>query len=230
MILFLLATLGYLGTLLAIRPSPASLKATPLTFAENFKLIRASIVSGVFILFVFLITSDFGFLAINENTYALFSLNNDPEKARLWPIQAVTHLFIHANPIHLLANVAGLGLASVYERRVGARRFFSVLLVGSLASIPSIFFYAETTTVSGISGGVFGLAAAYFTDQEELTPKEWVVAILLFAGLATVFALEGEFKTSAGDAFATRVDHIGHAMGAAAAIIYCRLIPVKLSR
>lgn len=229
MILFLIATVGYLGTLLVIRPAPASLKAAPLTFSENLKLIWASGFSGVLILLIFLITSDYGFLAINENAYALLSLNNDLEKASRWPVQAVTHLFIHANPLHLLVNVAGLGLASVYERRVGAQRFFAVLLVGSVASIPSIFFYPETATVSGISGGVFGLAAAYFTDQDELTLKEWFAAILLFAGLASVFALEGEFNSDASDAFDMQVDHIGHAMGAAGAIIYCRLKPKRSS-
>ena len=102
------------------------------------------------------------------------------------------------------------------------------VFVGSVASIPSILFYSETTTVCGISGGVFGLAAAYFTDEDELTLKEWVMAILFFAVLASMIALQGEFNNASNEALDMKVDHIGHLMGALGTIVYCRLRPNRL--
>lgn len=229
MIFFLISNVMYVLGLLLIKPSPNSLKAIPLTYMQNFKLIRASLCSGVFLLFVFLIISNYGFLAVDEYIYTLLALNNDSEKALLWPLQSITHLIIHTDPMHLLANVCGIALASVYERRVGAKRFLSVLAIGGIASIPSIFFYSETVTVCGISGGVFGLAAAYFTDEDELTIKEWGSAILLFAFLMFIFSIEGEFTSTSDETINTQVDHIGHIFGAIGAIIYCRLKPLRLT-
>lgn len=225
MILFIIITLIYLGFLLFIKPAPGSLKAQPLTFSENFNLIKASMFSGVLLLVVFLLTSNFGFITVDENIYSLLALNNDIEQSSYWPLQSLTHLFIHENLIHLLLNVSAIGLASVYERRVGARRFFAVLCVAGIASVPSILFYSEMSSVCGISGGVMGLAAAYFTDEKELSAKEWGVAILLFFALAIMLALQAEFKNETEDILNIRVDHIGHLLGAIAAIIYCRLRP-----
>ncbi|NRB81724.1 MAG: rhomboid family intramembrane serine protease [Saccharospirillaceae bacterium] len=229
MIPFLISSVVYVFGLLLIKPAPNSLKAMPLTYAQNFKLIRASLCSGVFLLFVFLVISNYSFLVVDEHTYNLLALNNELENAILWPFQSITHLIIHANPTHLLANVFGIGLASVYERRVGAKRFLSVLAVGCIASIPSIFFYSDTIAVSGTSGGVFGLAAAYFTDEDELTIKEWGTAILLFAFLMFIFSLEGVFKSTSNESMNIQVDHIGHILGALGAIIYCRFKPLRLT-
>ncbi len=229
MIPFLISSVIYVLGLLLIKPAPNSLKAMPLTYVQNFKLIRASLFSGVFLLFVFFIISNYEFLVVDEHIYNLLALNNDLEKALLWPFQSITHLMIHANPMHLLANVCGIALASVYERRVGAKRFLSVLAIGCIASIPSIFFYSEAITVCGISGGVFGLAAAYFTDEDELTIKEWGSAILLFAFLMFIFSIEGEFKNTSNETMNVQVDHVGHILGALGAIIYCRLKPLRLT-
>ena len=231
MIFFLIIILVYPALLVLIKPAPASLKAPPLTYSENFKSVYASILTGVFISFVFLLISDFTFINVNENLYGLLALNNDFENVVIWPLQAISHLFIHADPLHLLANLSGLGLASVYERRVGARRYFSVLLVGALASIPSFFFYPGSVSVCGISGGVFGLAAAYFTDEERLNLKEWVGAILAFFALVLVFTLADELKSmtrQTGKAPTIQMDHIGHVLGALGAILYCRLRPGKI--
>ena len=100
--------------------------------------------------------------------------------------------------------------------------------MSNLASIPSILFYSENILVSGISGGVFGLAAAYFTDEEELTTKEWLLAISLFLFLAIVLALDSEFKGGSNKALDMKIDHIGHFLGALGAILYCRLKPLRL--
>lgn len=224
MIIFFISVIAFMGLLVLIRPSPNSLKLAPITYRENVRSVLASIFSGLVILTVFLLITNFSFVAVDEKLYQLLALNNDPEQSSMWPLQSITHLFIHGNLIHLATNIVGLGLASVYERRVGAKRFLIVLFVGSLASIPSIFFYSESVIVGGISGGIFGLGAAYFTDEKELSNKEWVTAILLFLFIVFALVVDTEFKT---DALDMKIDHIGHLLGALGAIIYCRLIPQK---
>ena len=230
MIIFLIILITYIGLLILIKPSPMSLKATPITYSENFQAVWASICSGGLIILVFLLTTNFGFISIDERMYRMFSLSNELDQFLKWPLQLATHLFIHFNLIHLIGNVIGLGLASAYERKVGANRYFAVLFVGSLASIPSILFYSENVLISGISGGVFGLAAAYFTDEKELTTKEWLFAISLFLFLAVMFTLDSEFGDVSNEALGMEIDHIGHFMGAIGAILYCRLNSLSLNR
>ena len=140
-------------------------------------------------------------------------------------MQAISHLFIHINFVHVLTNLGGIGIASAYERRVGASRYLKVLAVAGISSIPSIFFYASPIGVCGISGGVFGLAAAYFTDHKGLTTKEWVYAIFLFAFLMAIFALQNKYQHNLASGLDFQVDHIGHILGTIGAILYCRLRP-----
>lgn len=227
MIFFLLSTIVYLALLTLIKPSPSSLKAAPISYSENFKRVRASACAGVAVLLVFLLTTNFSFQAVDEDLYRRLALSNNDDRFYMWPFQSLSHLFIHGNLAHLASNVIGLGLASVYERRVGARRFSSVLIVGCLASIPSVFVYSEAVAVCGISGGVFGLAAAYFTDEQALTPKEWLAAIVLFVFLSVALSIDTEPTTYSEESAATRVDHIGHFLGAFGAILYCRLRPLR---
>jgi len=225
MILFCLISSLYVGVLLFLRPSPNSLKAAPLTFSQNFRCIEASLFSGMLFLGIFFITSNFTFIVIDEKLYGLLALNNVLEFSYLWPLQLITHLFIHFNLLHVLTNVTCLGITSAYERRVGSKRFLTVFAISGLASVPSVFFYSTATSICGISGGIFGLAAAYFTDDENLTIKEWIQAIIIFICLAILFALEGELRSHSEKNLQLRVDHIGHVLGAIGAIIYCRLRP-----
>jgi membrane associated rhomboid family serine protease len=223
MILFLSVSAVYTGILLFYRPLPDSIKADPLSLSDNFSAIKTSLFSGLFFLIIFLFTSDFEFLVVNEKLYGLLALNNVWEMARFWPVQAITHLFIHSDLYHIAGNVSGIGLASTYERRVGSKRFLAVFAVASVASIPSIFFHTESTAVCGISGGIFGLAAAYFTDHDNLTTKEWFYAVLLGVFLMVLFSFQGDFKSNPIRDLQLKVDHIGHLMGFIGAIIYCRL-------
>ena len=228
MIKFLISLTIYVGLLILIRPAPASLKSAPISFSENFKLVWASMLSGIFIMFFFLMTTRFGFDIVDGNMYRMLTMCNNANLIFERPLQIFTHLFIHGNIAHLSANVVGLGLASAYERRVGANRYFEVLFVGCLACIPSILFYSGNITVCGISGGVFGLAAAYFTDEDKLTAKEWFITILIFLFLLTLLTLDGIFKSRHNEDLKLKIDHLGHFFGAAGAIIYCRLNPQRL--
>ncbi|AMK79253.1 MULTISPECIES: rhomboid family intramembrane serine protease [Methylomonas] len=229
MILFFIVTAAYTSLLLFYKPSPNSLKDAPLTFVENFTQIRAALFSGLLFFSIFLFTSDFGFDEVNQQLYRLFALNNISAAAILWPLQSITHLFIHINFAHVLTNVAGLGIAAAYERQVGSARFMMVLLVASLSSIPSILFYSEPIAICGISGGIFGLAAAYFTDQEGLSTKEWLYAVLICIVLLALLSVGGKIDSTATGALQFKIDHYGHALGALGAIVYCRFRPRKLA-
>lgn len=216
-------SLIYASLLLLIRPAPNSLKAKPITFHENFIAIKASLFLGLLLLTIFLFTTDFTFETINRIYAALFGLNNLKEMAILWPLQWITHMFIHANFLHLISNVSILGVLSVYERRVGSRRFLAVVIVACLTSTASIVFHPVPSVIYGFSGGICGLGAAYFTDLKELSIKEWLTMVVAFILL---FVLLSFSNSSTFDSMNLRVDHIGHALGAIGAIIYCRLRPI----
>jgi membrane associated rhomboid family serine protease len=225
MIIFSLATISYIIILVFYRPSPKSLKGTSISIKENFKTIKVSLLSGIILLFIFLVVTQFSFTKVDEHLYSIFGLTNTKEAAKLWPLQFFSHLVIHADTYHVLSNVFAIGLASMYERRAGSTRFFKVLMVGALSSVPSILFYYDTVTISGISGGIFALAAAYFTDFENLTTPEWISAILMFLIVAFIFSISGNGSLTLEDDL--QVDHLGHFMGALGGIVYCRVKPIK---
>lgn len=149
----------------------------------------------------------------------LLGLSNLKEFSMLWPIQFLTHLTIHVDLKHLVANLSGLALTSLYERRVGTKRFLAVASVSALSSGLSIFFFGNAVVVCGISGGVCGLAAAYFIDFQDVRGKDLVMALASFTVLFIFFSYTAsnslEFSSS-------RVDHWGHIFGAIGGILYCR--------
>ena len=226
MVIFLLVTIPYVFILVYYRPSPESLKVSSISIKENFKAIKVSISSGILLLFIFLIISQFSFTEVDEDFHSIFGLTNIKEGAKLWPLQLFSHLLIHVDAYHVLSNVFAIGLASTYERRVGSTRFFMVLMVGAFSSVPSILFYYDPITISGISGGIFALAAAYFTDFENLTARQWVSAILMFLLVVLMLSITGEGSLTSEADF--QVDHFGHFLGALGGIVYCRLKPLKL--
>lgn len=225
MIIFFISCTIYIAALLFITPYQHNLKTVPLTFVQNFKLIQASLYLGVLLLVIFFITSNYNFLVIDERIFHLLALRN--EITVLLPFQIITHSLIHIDLFHLLTNISGIGLASLYERRVGFKRFLSILAIGCIASIPSILFYADTYIIgiSGISGGLSGLFAAYIVDRAGLTIKEWLVACLSIAFLILIFSYTQSIEHSPID---YQVDHIGHMLGAVGVIFYCRFKPFHL--
>lgn len=225
MILFVAFSFIYAGLLTIYIPAPEGLKERRATFGENLVHIKGTLAVGLALLSVFFVTSGFGFIQSEDRILALLSISNDGPYPDLWFLQFLTNPFIHLNVVHVLSNVAAIGIASAYERRVGTGRFFAVLLCGAFVSGTSVLFYSEPIISNGISGGVFALAAAYFTDHEDLTGKEWLQAVAMFGALMLVFSLEGEVRASSGDYSQIQVDHIGHVLGAIAGGVYVRLRP-----
>lgn len=108
---------------------------------------------------MFYVTTDFDFV-VNELDYFQYSLINDADIFLSSPYRVFTNIFIHADFVHFLGNILGLGLSSLYERRVGAKRFLLVLFISFMVSNLSILFYSGDVVESGMSGGIFGLGAA----------------------------------------------------------------------
>jgi membrane associated rhomboid family serine protease len=227
--LYLLACAVFLGLLLLIRPAPASLRDPLPTVGDNLTLIPGSLASVYVILSVFFMTSDYSFLDVNEKLYAQFALSNSLGSPFFKPHQFLTHSFMHADLLHVLANAAGLAMLSVYERRVGTGRFLAVLVIGVLVSTPSVFLVNAPLAGSGISGGVYALAAAYFLDEPDLSFLDWGKLFLYF--LAIVALTSGGVSTGSaaleqGD---YSIDYLGHALGAIGGIVYCAMRPRSLS-
>lgn len=223
MTLLLAVSTAYIALLTLIRPTPSSLRAAKPTLHQNFLSVRASLGSGLLLLTIFFFTSNHEFLELDKRVHEKFTLQNGHNEHEMWPATIFTHLFLHINLAHLLANVFYIGIASVYERRVGPKRFLTVLIISSLASIPSALFYPNNYAFCGISGGVLGLAAAFFTDHEDINLKEWAQAIVAFTIIFAAISFGEMHKATKNTGLAFQIDHIGHILGAVAAVLYCRI-------
>lgn len=115
------------------------------------------------------------------NIDELFSLHY--HKSTLYrPFQIITHMFLHANFLHLLFNMWGLWMFGVIIEKVwGSKRFlFFYLICGvgaafaqmlwysysfnsvNLADVNSMeYFMAEHTAAVGASGAIMGIMAAF---------------------------------------------------------------------
>ena len=217
----------FVGALVFFKPSPESLKAPSLSYWQNTRAVSGSLLAGIFVLLVYFFTADSIGLVVDEHWYHLLASSNRNDDLVSASYQLITSSFIHSNFLHVSSNVLGLALLSIYERRVGLNRYLAVLLVGIIVSSPSAFFYSEPLTVCGISGGVFALGAAFCTDHENLSIKEWLSAILLFVAITAVLMFDSYLNGPQADALTMEVDHIGHALGALGGIIYCRLFRLK---
>lgn len=227
MTLFFICVTAYFCTLAFYVPQPESLRERRPSVLKNIYQIKVSILVGLSLFLIFLVVSRFEFDEVDRHLNVLFGFVNVKEVAVLWPMQIFTHLLIHENAHHVIANVFAIGLASAYERRVGSKRFFMVLVVGALFSVPSVFFYPTPTVASGISGGVFALGLAFVTDHENLPTKDWFGASLMYLALAGLVSFFGESKLPSLDETTVRVDHVGHMLGALGGVLYCRFRPLR---
>jgi membrane associated rhomboid family serine protease len=226
MILFAICLSAYWLAMLSIKPAPLSLKAEVPSLRQHIMSIRVSLLLGPLLLAIFLLTSDFGFIKAAPAIIDGYAMRGGWALDARSPQRGLAHSLLHIDIQHLLTNVVGLGILSVYERRVGARRFVAVLLVACLVSAFSALFYPAATRLMGISGGLFGLAAAYFVDERAMTTKDWLVAIVFFAVVVGLMTLDGEVRNASHKA-AFQIDYLGHFLGALGAVAYCRLRPLS---
>jgi len=90
--------------------------------------------------------------------------------SRGWWWTLVTHLFLHANLLHLVVNVAGLWfIGPEVEAMLGRLRFiFLYLAAGVAGGALQTAFSAPSSELVGASGSVCGLLLAFTTAYPEL--------------------------------------------------------------
>jgi membrane associated rhomboid family serine protease len=96
------------------------------------------------------------------------------------PRQAVTALFLHADALHLLANVVLLAILGAYiEQAWGAAGFLLLFLAGGAVSLHLDAAAGPPTIVLGASGGVAALLGAYCVVYRR-HPIRWGTMHLVF--------------------------------------------------
>ncbi len=115
------------------------------------------------------------------------------------PIQLITHMFAHANFLHILFNMYALWLfGAILERNWGSVRFLIFYLVCGLGAAAAQMFLVPDAAAIGASGAVMGLMAAfaytYPNVQFYILPfpfaikAKWLVAVYvaldLFGGIS----------------------------------------------
>jgi membrane associated rhomboid family serine protease len=223
MVLFLLTLSVWSVCFFFIRPTPADLNVVVPCRWKSFKEVQSVYWLGVFLMVVFLVSSQGSFLNIEETWYVLFAVNN--VLFDVWSlVQSFTHIFFHFNFVHLIANLSFLGLLSVYKREVTTSRFLGIFLVSGIFSALSIFFMDGASFSIGASGGLFGLAAAYFLDVRGLTMKDYFIGSVM---LVILFLIVSVTDVQTSESFSGNIDTLGHFFGLVSGVFICRLFPRK---
>jgi membrane associated rhomboid family serine protease len=163
------------------------------------------------------------FLEWNRNILSMFY----PGSVYFRPYQLVTHMFMHADLMHLLFNMFGVYFfGPPLEHRLGSKRFFGFYLLcgfGALALHMIVRYFEVSAGMShpdsinvpllGASGAVFGLLAGFamfYPNQiiRLLFPPIALKAkyfVLIYAGVELFFGIGG---------FQQGVAHFAHLGGA----------------
>jgi len=222
MILFLIIVSAWTIILFLIAPQPSNLRET-INRWESFKEIKGTFLIGVVLCFVFFVLSGGSFYEISDDWLFLFAVNNVKVFTPWWLIQAFTHTLIHIDILHLLLNLFFLGFLSLYERRVGTKRFLAIFFFSGILSSVSVFFFSKPMMVAGSSAGLFGLFASYILDDPRMKLKEFIIAILFVVFIWVVIELQP--RRNIPETYS--IDRVGHLLGLFLGIIYCKLFARK---
>ena len=100
--------------------------------------------------------------------------------SRGWWWTLLTHLFVHANLLHLAVNVAGLWfIGPEVERMLGGSRFLVLYLVsGAAGGLLQTAFSAPSSELVGASGSVCGILLSFTTAYPEMPLRALLFFIL----------------------------------------------------
>lgn len=109
----------------------------------------------------------------------LLALSGDGLAAGYW-WTALTHLFLHANALHLAVNLIGLWfLGPEVEAMLGRARFIVLYLVSGVAGgLLQVAFSSPAVELVGASGSVCGLLLAFTTAVPDLPLRALIFFIL----------------------------------------------------
>lgn len=162
---------------------------------------------------------------IESRFLPLFALSRQGIFENGFVFQLLTANFLHMDLFHLVTNLSALVLLSAYERRVGWGRFIAVFLVSAvISSIADLPWLGSHEASLGASGGMCGLAAAYFLDYRNLRISDWVKGLLIVTLIIGIFSyLEPIIR----EASWGKIDHAVHIVGACAGMAYVYFVSPK---
>lgn len=227
MALFILTVTLWTAGLFFFRPKPSDLQAEIPGYLESFKNIQATFWLGICLTVTFFVLSAGAFDTLDEHWFNILGVSSFDLFTPGWFVSTVTHNFIHIDALHLWTNLLFLGILSLYERNVKARRFLVVFLFSGILSSVSMLFVSDPTISAGASAGLFGLAAAYMLDIPKLAPKEYLSGVVVLLLLFVVLSFTGDKGTTGSSA--VTIDTLGHVFGLMTGIIFCKLFPRKVT-
>lgn len=206
-----------------LRQKPLSLWDAPRGKWTHLKTIKASYLLSVLLIIVFWTTANMTMGTPDTNHLFQWGLITDNVMAgHVW--QLITNNFLHLNALHLYSNIIALLLLTTYEQRVGFHRYATIFFLSGLASSTLRLFIGEFDVSVGASAGIYGLAAAYFMDREDIWHKKWPHALCGFILTAAFLSYSSGQKITD-----LQIDHWSHILGALTAIIYIAIFPRTLS-
>lgn len=220
MILCVIFALAFGLGLALYRPATLSLKDLSVpSLSERVKSVGGTMVLGLILILVYFFTSYGSGWDTADSVIINLSNNYEGVLEQGQYYRLFTSIFVHIDWIHLASNLLALALCSAFERARGTKRFFTVFIFSALfASTIEIFSHGPGYFSVGASGGIFGLAAAYFMEVGivNTTWRRWLFGTASILGLALLLSFGGSLENSR-----FKVDHVAHILGALGGLLFC---------
>lgn len=146
-------------------------------------------------------------------------------QGRWWTL--VSHLFLHANLLHLFVNVAGLWfIGPEVEAMLGRARFLILYFAAGVAGgLLQTLFSAPASELVGASGSVCGLLLAFTTAYPELPLRALLFFVLPVNMKAKTlgWGLIAFSAACAGLGILPQLGHLAHLGGALTGVVLAKL-------
>ena len=145
---------------------------------EKFRIAPVTVTLAAMCVAVFVL--EYYLLVTGRPQFLSFLALSGNGLVRGWWWTLVTHLFVHANLLHLVVNVAGLWLIGPeVEAMLGRARYIVLYFVAGVAGgILQTAFSAPSSELVGASGSVCGLLLSFTTAYPEMPLRALLFFIL----------------------------------------------------
>jgi len=196
-----------------------------LSLRDKFRAAPATVTLAALCVVVF-VFEYFLMMTGRQQLLGLLALSGDGlARGRWWTL--VTHLFLHANFLHLAVNVMGLWfLGPEIETMLGRARFLVLYFVSGIAGgLLQTFFSDPQSELVGASGSVCGLLLSFTTAYPEMPLRALLFFVLpvsmraktLGRGLIVFSALCAALRIF------PQLGHLAHLGGAVAGALLTRV-------
>jgi membrane associated rhomboid family serine protease len=154
-----------------------------------------------------------------NNLLALFPLNSE----HFSPHQLVTHIFAHADFMHVVSNMLILLIVGPdVERVLGKKEFWKYFILSGIFS-SGLYFLASSHPIIGASGAVFSVVSASIIINWKLQKESWSIRLrnTFFIFLIASELLDVILNTN------DDVGHLAHIFGVTFGIIYFFILSKK---